>query len=61
MYSKCGCLEDACKVFDQVPERNTISWNAMLLGYAQHGHGRGEHYQRSSWVKIGIHISDCHS
>ena len=32
MHSKCGCLEDACKVFDQVPERNTMSWKSMLLG-----------------------------
>ena len=30
MHSKCGCLEDACKVFDQVPERNTVLWKAML-------------------------------
>ena len=32
MHSKCGCLEDACKVFDQVPEQNTMSWKSMLLG-----------------------------
>ena len=49
MYSKCGCLEDACKVFDQVLERNMVSWNAMLLGYAQHKHDTEEHYQRGSW------------
>ena len=55
MYSKCGCLEDARKVFDQVLERNTVSWNARLLGYAQHGHGREEHYQRGSWGEY------CHS
>ena len=48
MYSKCGCLEDAHKVFDQVPERNMFSRNAMLLGYSQHGHGMEEHYQRGS-------------
>ena len=45
MYSKCGCLEDAHKVFDQVPERNMVSWNVIILGYAQHGHGREENYQ----------------
>ena len=49
MYSKCGCLEDACKVFDQFPEQNTVSWNGIFLGYAQHGHGREEHYHRGSW------------
>ena len=48
MYSKCVCLEDACKVFDQAPEKNMVPWNAILLGYAQHGHGMKEHYQRGS-------------
>ena len=49
MYSKCGCLEDARKVFDQVLEQNTVSWNAIILGYAQHGHGREEHCHRGAW------------
>lgn len=34
MYTKIGSLEDACKVFDQMPQRNVICWNAMLSGYA---------------------------
>ena len=48
MYSKCGCFKDAHKVFEQVTYQNTVSWNAMLLGYAQHGHGREENYQKGS-------------
>eukprot|EP01018_Ginkgo_biloba_P025611 Gb_06576 [translate_table: standard] len=39
MYAKCGSIEDARQVFDKMPKRNIISWNAMIVGYAQHGDG----------------------
>uniref|UniRef100_A0A1D1ZF14 Pentatricopeptide repeat-containing protein At4g13650 n=1 Tax=Anthurium amnicola TaxID=1678845 RepID=A0A1D1ZF14_9ARAE len=40
LYSKCGCIEDAKMVFSAMSERNEVSWNAMITGYSQHGHGR---------------------
>ncbi|KAJ0587318.1 putative tetratricopeptide-like helical domain superfamily, DYW domain-containing protein [Helianthus annuus] len=36
MYAKCGCLDHARKVFDEMPERNVVSWTALISGYAQH-------------------------
>lgn len=39
MYSKCGNLLDARRVFDRMPEHNTVSLNSMIGGYAQHGRG----------------------
>eukprot|EP01018_Ginkgo_biloba_P026157 Gb_09455 [translate_table: standard] len=38
MYAKCGSIEEACVVFDRIPERNVVSWNAMIAGFAQNGH-----------------------
>ncbi|CAI8617444.1 unnamed protein product [Vicia faba] len=38
MYAKCGYIADAFQVFDKMPERNLVSWKAMILGYARNGH-----------------------
>uniref|UniRef100_A0A9I9DX71 DYW domain-containing protein n=1 Tax=Cucumis melo TaxID=3656 RepID=A0A9I9DX71_CUCME len=37
MYVKCGCLEDACRIFDNMEERTIVSWSAMIAGLAAHG------------------------
>ncbi|OVA12164.1 Pentatricopeptide repeat [Macleaya cordata] len=37
MYAKGGSIERARRIFDQMRDRNVISWNAMINGYAKHG------------------------
>ncbi|XP_058094822.1 pentatricopeptide repeat-containing protein At4g33170 isoform X2 [Magnolia sinica] len=39
MYAKCGCIEDSFRVFKKMGTKNVASWNAMLVGFAQHGNG----------------------
>ncbi|XP_058099528.1 pentatricopeptide repeat-containing protein At2g39620 [Magnolia sinica] len=39
MYAKCGRLDFSKKFFDGMDGRDIVSWNAMLSGYAVHGHG----------------------
>ncbi|XP_061362795.1 pentatricopeptide repeat-containing protein At3g49740 [Gastrolobium bilobum] len=39
MYAKCGSLDRSLKVFNAMVERDTISWNALISAYAQHGEG----------------------
>ncbi|XXG39771.1 hypothetical protein AAC387_Pa01g0644 [Persea americana] len=40
MYSKCGSLTYSRRVFNSMPGRTVISWNAMLVGYSKHGLGQ---------------------
>ncbi|XP_039114567.1 pentatricopeptide repeat-containing protein At3g26782, mitochondrial-like [Dioscorea cayenensis subsp. rotundata] len=37
MYSKCGCFDLSNKVFDEMRERNVVSWSSMIGACAQHG------------------------
>ena len=39
MYAKCGSIKDARLVFDQMSEKDVVSWTAMISGYSIHGHG----------------------
>ncbi|URE46030.1 hypothetical protein MUK42_33055 [Musa troglodytarum] len=39
MYTKCGRLNNARDFFNQMDQKDTVSWNVMLAGYAIHGHG----------------------
>ncbi|RDX80066.1 Pentatricopeptide repeat-containing protein, partial [Mucuna pruriens] len=39
MYAKCGQLSYSEKCFHEMENKDTISWNAMLSGYAMHGQG----------------------
>lgn len=38
-YGKCGSIMDAWNVFDDLPCRNVVSWNAILEAYIQQGDG----------------------
>nr|KYP77182.1 Putative pentatricopeptide repeat-containing protein At3g25970 [Cajanus cajan] len=37
MYAKCGRVDDAYVVFRSMPERNYVSWNALVAGYSRVG------------------------
>lgn len=37
MYVRCGSLHDALQVFHRMPQRNVVSWTAMIAGCAQLG------------------------
>jgi pentatricopeptide repeat protein len=39
MYAKCGSIEDAEKVFNNMPTHDLVSWNAMIMGQGSCGHG----------------------
>lgn len=37
LYGKCGSIENAEQVFSEMPQRNIVTWNAMIGGYAHQG------------------------
>ncbi|KAK9129657.1 hypothetical protein Sjap_010144 [Stephania japonica] len=39
MYSNCGDLESAEKLFDILEEKDVVCWNAMIAGYGMQGRG----------------------
>ncbi|GAB2228105.1 hypothetical protein Droror1_Dr00009935 [Drosera rotundifolia] len=38
MYAKSGSLRIARSLFEQLQDKRTVAWNAMITGYAMHGH-----------------------
>lgn len=38
LYSKCGSIQEAAKIFDVTKDDDVISWTSMINGYAQHGY-----------------------
>lgn len=37
LYSKCGSIKDASKIFNVAENEDIVSWTAMINGYAEHG------------------------
>ncbi|KAJ8624195.1 hypothetical protein MRB53_032725 [Persea americana] len=40
MYLKCGWVEKALEIFDEMRERNVLAWTAMIGGLAVNGRGK---------------------
>ena len=38
MYSRCGSMEDAKRVFQEMATRDVVSYNTLISGFAAHGH-----------------------
>ncbi|KAH7446325.1 hypothetical protein KP509_01G051500 [Ceratopteris richardii] len=36
MYSKCGFLSEACKIFKNTNAQGIVAWTALVSGYAEH-------------------------
>ncbi|KAE9454112.1 hypothetical protein C3L33_13973, partial [Rhododendron williamsianum] len=41
LYSECGYFEDVVRVFDEMPQRDIVSWNLLISGFA----GRGQLFE----------------
>ncbi|XP_057865697.2 putative pentatricopeptide repeat-containing protein At1g56570 [Cryptomeria japonica] len=54
MYAKSGSLDDALKVFDKIPKRNAISWNAIIAGCAYNENNEETRKLFSQMQNIGM-------
>eukprot|EP01018_Ginkgo_biloba_P015302 Gb_10776 [translate_table: standard] len=68
MYAKCGRIKYACQVFDKMPQRSVVAWNATIAGYAQNGHADDalklftqmqQEGMKPSWVTFIIILPAC--
>lgn len=53
MYAKCDSLLMARNVFDRSSKQHIVTWNAMIAGYAQHGHHEMAHQLVQQMKKQG--------
>ncbi|EPS65029.1 tetratricopeptide-like helical [Genlisea aurea] len=37
MYCRCGSIHEACAVFRGIEDKDVVSWNTIIIGYARHG------------------------
>eukprot|EP01018_Ginkgo_biloba_P031291 Gb_27329 [translate_table: standard] len=58
MYAQCGNIKDARQMFENMPEKDVVSWNAMIAGCAQHGHGKEalQLFEQMQWKGVN---PDC--
>ncbi|KAJ0681420.1 putative tetratricopeptide-like helical domain superfamily [Helianthus annuus] len=38
MYAKCGNIDAAVELFNKMQDKDLVSWNSMIVGFASHGH-----------------------
>ncbi|XP_065848749.1 pentatricopeptide repeat-containing protein At3g14330 isoform X1 [Euphorbia lathyris] len=34
-YAQCGCFSEVLKMFDEMPQRNIVSWNTLIAGFSK--------------------------
>lgn len=37
LYAKCGLINEAQDIFDELADKDVVSWNALITGYTEHG------------------------
>ncbi|XP_015583860.1 pentatricopeptide repeat-containing protein At4g02750 [Ricinus communis] len=54
MYCKCGSIDEADDAFHEITDKDLISWNTMIYGYARHGFGKEALIVFESMKTVGV-------
>lgn len=54
MYSRSGDIDTARVVFDNLKQRNVVSWTSLMTGYGMHGLGDKAHWAFDQMRKGGL-------
>ncbi|XP_068659584.1 pentatricopeptide repeat-containing protein At4g19220, mitochondrial-like [Aristolochia californica] len=57
MYSKCGRLEAAVKIFRSSLDKSVASWNSMISAYGFHGYGTKAIKLSNEMCDLGIEVT----
>ncbi|KAL4569848.1 hypothetical protein LXL04_025492 [Taraxacum kok-saghyz] len=54
LYAKCGSIDFAYKLFNQIEFKNLITWNSIISGFAQNGRGLDAINMFNNMIKEGM-------
>lgn len=55
MYASCGVIDEAYKIFRDMPEKSTVSWTSIIIGFAKQG--RGEEALRVFQLMLSLAVN----
>lgn len=58
MYAKCKRVEDAFLVFQRMPQRNSVSWNALIAAFVQEGNRDTAFWLFHCMEEEGVRLDD---
>ncbi|KAL8100098.1 hypothetical protein AgCh_032382 [Apium graveolens] len=58
MYAKCGNIRIAKFIFDDIEKPDMVTWTAMIMGYALHGHPRDAISSFEEMIMDGVEPND---
>ncbi|KAM1428303.1 hypothetical protein ACFX2I_044651 [Malus domestica] len=58
IYVKCGSLNDARNLFNQMPHKDLVTWTALISGYSQHDRPQDALFTLSSLLRASGAVSD---
>ncbi|XP_010494046.2 PREDICTED: pentatricopeptide repeat-containing protein At5g27110-like [Camelina sativa] len=54
MYSKCGNVKEASRIFSSMPKKDVVSWTVMISAYGSHGQPREALNHFDEMQKFGV-------